>query len=191
VGRCLSFVHRTAPLSLGVLLAFGVPAWGPLGSAQAIELQGRTYFASPPVEPRSTNYHSTAGEALAEYMVTITVPAKAGVGLGGLEIMQTRGVDRNFPFNLERSRAFLGEPRHEKAPWPATIQFDQNLRRFTVTFQQPVPAGQTVTVALKPWTNPMQADTYMFSVMALPAGPEPVAAMTGFVTFPIYSLERR
>jgi hypothetical protein len=41
-------------------------------------------------------------------------------------------------------------------------------------------------VALKPWNNPFQADTYMFSVQALPAGPNPVPASLGFATMPIF-----
>lgn len=186
----MPFPRRCASVGLGILLSLG-PAIGTVSAARALELQGRTYFAMPPVEPRGTNYRSNAGEAWAEYMVTIKVPATAGVGLGGLEITQTRGVDRSFPFNLEQSRAFLGEPRQEQAPWPATIQFDQSQRRFRVAFARPVAPGQTVTVVLRPWTNPIQSDVYMFSVLALPAGPEPVGAMTGFVTFPIYPVELR
>lgn len=190
VRRFLPRACRSTALTLGVALTLLLPSWRPQGGAVAVELQGRTYFAQPPVEPRATNYRSNAGEAWAEYMITVTVPKAAGVGLGGLEITQTRGVDRNFPFNLEQCRAFLGEPRQEKAPWPATIQFDQSLRRFRVAFREPVAPGQTVTLVLRPWTNPVQSDVYMFSVMALPAGPEPVAAMAGFVTFPIYPVER-
>ena len=184
--RPLRRVHQ----GLGVLLTLTTLSLSGIGPARAIELQGRTYFATPPVEPRSTNYRSTSGEAMAEYMITITVPTAAGVGLGGLELTQTRGVDRNFPFNLEQCRAFLGEPRREQTPWPATVRFDQASRRFNIQFKEPVPPGQTVTMVLRPWTNPLQSDVYMFSVMAFPAGPEPVGAMAGFATFPIYPLER-
>ena len=177
-------------LRLGLLLSLANASLTSLTPASALELQGRTYFASPPVDPRATNYRSNAGEAWAEYMITITVPETAGVGLGALELMQTRGVDRTFPFNLEQCRAFLGEPRREQRPWPATIQFDQGQRRFRVAFRDPVPPGRTVTLVLKPWTNPIQSDVYMFSVMAFPAGPDPVGAMAGYATFPIYPLER-
>lgn len=190
MGRRLQPPLRRSLQSLAVLITLASACWGGLAPARSIELQGRTYFASPPVAPRSTNYRSTAGEALAEYMITIQVPAAAGVGLGGLEIIQTRGVDRNFPFNLDQCRAFLGEPRRQLAPWPARVLFDQRSRRFSIQFSEPVAPGQTVTVVLRPWTNPVQSDTYMFSVMAFPAGPEPVGAMAGFVTFPIYPLER-
>ena len=47
--------------------------------------------------------------------------------------------------------------------------------------------GQTVTLALLPVNNPTWADTYMFSVQALPAGPNPVPASLGFATMPIYN----
>ena len=190
LGRRLHRPLRRVCQGLGALVTLTTLSVGGIGPARAIELQGRTYFASPPVEPRSTNYRSTSGEALAEYMITITVPAAAGVGLGGLQITQTRGVDRNFQFNLGQASAFLGEPRRQKAPWPAQFQFDQQSRRFNVQFKDPVPPGQTVTVVLRPWTNPVQSDVYMFSVMSFPAGPEPVGAMAGFDTFPIYPIER-
>jgi Protein of unknown function (DUF2808) len=46
--------------------------------------------------------------------------------------------------------------------------------------------GNTVTVMLKPWYNPVQADTYLFQVSAWPAGPQPVASPVGTATLRIY-----
>lgn len=190
MARSSPLIRRSLALGLGAALALILPTPLRFEAARALELQGRTYFASPPVEPRATNFRSNAGEARPEYMITLKVPVNAGVGLGALEISQTRGVDRSFPFNLEQCRAFLGEPRRERSPRPASFGFDQNSRRFRVVFADPVAPGETVTVVLRPWTNPLQSDVYMFSVLALPAGPEPVGAMAGFVTFPIYPIDR-
>lgn len=186
----LSLARSCAVVGLAVCCAGPVASPLGLSSARALELQGRTYFAEPPVLPRSTNYRSNAGEGSPEYMITLKVPTNAGAALGALEITQTRGVDRSFPFNLQQCRAFLGEPRHELASTPASFQFDQSQRRFKVVFANPVAPGQTVTVVLRPWTNPLQSDTYMFSVLAIPAGVDPVGAMTGFATFPIDPIER-
>ena len=186
----LSLARRCAIAALVVSCAGSVSTAANLSAARALELQGRTYFSEPPVLPRSTNYRSNAGEGSPEYMITLKVPAGAGAALGALEITQTRGVDRSFPFNLPQCRAFLGEPRREIKSIPASFQFDQSQRRFKVVFADPVAAGQTVTVVLRPWTNPLQSDTYMFSVLALPAGVDPVGAMTGFATFPIDPIER-
>jgi hypothetical protein len=38
--------------------------------------------------------------------------------------------------------------------------------------------------------NPTQADTYMFAVEALPAGPNPAPAPLGYATMQIYSYSR-
>ena len=186
----LSLARRCAVFALGLCCSGPVLDAIPFQPARALELQGRTYFAEPPVLPRSTNYRSIAGEGNPEYMITLKVPAGAGVGLGALEIIQTRGVDRSFPFNLSQCRAFLGEPRREGSDLPASFAFDPNQRRFKVDFASPVAPGQTVTVVLRPWTNPLQSDTYMFSVLAIPAGPDPVGAMAGFATFPIDPIGR-
>ena len=45
-----------------------------------------------------------------------------------------------------------------------------------------------MTLALLPVHNPTWADTYMFSVKALPAGPNPVPASLGVATVPIYDI---
>jgi hypothetical protein len=64
--------------------------------------------------------------------------------------------------------------------------FDQRERKFTIDFPQPVEPGSTVTVAVRPWSNPSVADTYLFQVTALPAGPNPVASPVGLGTLRIY-----
>jgi hypothetical protein len=177
-------------LALAVLLGACplLPALCPAGvPAQAVELQGQTWFARPPWKVDFRNYYWYVMQAGGEYYFTLTLPEQAGVGLGGLLIQQTRGVDRQFPLNAERSRAFLGVPRREGPAIAVQADFDNERRRYAIRFPQPPQPGQTVTVALRPWTNPSQADTYMFSVQALPDGPNPVPASLGFATMPIYN----
>jgi hypothetical protein len=81
----------------------------------------------------------------------------------------------------------VGLPRLEGERIPVQAQFDDQARRVMVQFPVPPQPGQTITVALKPWNNPFQADTYMFSVQALPAGPNPVPASLGYATMPIFN----
>ena len=152
----------------------------------ALELDGQTWFTRPPWKVTFTNYYAYVGQTAATYYFTVTLPEQAGAGLGGLVIQQTRGVDRSFQFAPERTRAFVGLPRREGAAIPVQAAFNPQERRITVQFPQPPQPGQTITVALKPWNNPFQADTYMFGVQALPAGPNPVAASLGFATMQIY-----
>ena len=159
-------------------------------SVRAVELGGQTWFTSPPWKVDFRNYYWYVGQTAAEYYFTITLPEKAGSGLGGLVIQQTRGVDRNFQIAADRTRAFYGLPRREGAMIPVQAQFDNAQRRVTVQFPQPPQPGQTITVMLKPWNNPFQADTYMFAVQALPAGPNPQAVSLGFATLQIFNAIR-
>jgi hypothetical protein len=133
-----------------------------------------------------TNYYWYVMLA-SQYYFTVTLPTDAGAGLGGLVIQQTRGVDRNFQFFPNQTTAFLGTPRREGTSFPVQAQFDNASRTMTVTFPQPPQPGQTITLSLVPQNNPRWADTYMFAVQALPAGPNPVPASLGYATMGIYN----
>jgi len=154
----------------------------------ATELNGQTWFTSPPWKVEFTNYWWYLMQAGVEYYFTVTLAEGAGAGLGGMVIQQTRGADRDFPFFTQRTRAFVGRPRREGAAIPVQASFEQASRTMTVRFPVPPQPGQTVTLALLPVHNPTWADTYMFSVQALPAGPNPVPVSLGFATMPIYNL---
>jgi hypothetical protein len=179
MGVGMAAVSRAA---VGLIALAG--CFGP--AASAVELRGQTWFAKPPWKVDFRNYYWYVMQSGGEYYFTLTLPEQAGADLGGLEIQQTRGVDTQFPFMAERTRAFLGLPRREGAAIPVQAVFDADRRRVSVRFPQPPQPGQTLTVALRPWYNPSQADTYMFAVQALPAGPNPVPASLGFATMPIY-----
>lgn len=176
-----------ALLGLGVA---GPVLLGPV-RAQAIELRGSTMFLRAPWKVDLISYTTTVGQTWAEYFFTLELPADAGASLGELLIRQTRGVDTDFPFSADQTRAFVGRPRRQGAAIPVTAQFSQRERLMRVQFPQPVPPGTTLTVRLRPWTNPGAADTYMFQVTALPAGPNPLAAPVGFGTLRIYQQEWR
>ena len=176
-----------ALLGLGVA---GPVLLGPV-RAQAIELRGSTVFLRAPWKVDLISYTTTVGQTWAEYFFTLELPADAGASLGELLIRQTRGVDTDFPFSADQTRAFVGRPRRQGAAIPVTAQFSQRERLMRVQVPQPVPPGTTLPVRLRPWTNPGAADTYMFQVTALPAGPNPLAAPVGFGTLRIYQQEWR
>jgi hypothetical protein len=162
-----------------------------MAPVQALELRGSTYFTRPPWKVDLVSYYTTIWEPWAHYYFTVELPPDAGASLGALTIQQTRGVDRSFSFSVERTRAFLGRPRREGPAVPVEASFDPAARRFEVRFLEPVPAGSTVTVVLKPWNNPAQSDTYMFQVTAFPAGDNPSPAPLGFGTLRIYEPDWR
>ena len=156
----------------------------------AVELRGSTVFLRAPWKVDLRSYYTNVFERWAEYYFTITLAEDAGASLGGLTIQQTRGADWQFPFSPERTRAFLGKPRQEGAPIAVEASFDPDLRRFSLSFPEPIPPGNTITVMIKPWHNPAQADTYMFQVEAIPAGANPVPSAVGSGTLRIYSIDR-
>lgn len=158
-----------------------------IAPSRALELGGSTVFVRAPWEVELVSYYTTVGQPLPEYYFTIRLDPEAGASLGRFRFEQVRGVDRQFPFSAQLTRAFLGRPRREGATVPVQASFDQATRTMTVDFPTPVPPGSTVTVVVIPWTNPMQSDTYMFRVETLPAGPDPVASPAGFATLRIYN----
>ena len=172
--------------ALGLLLS-GVADGLGAEPASAVELRGQTYFANPPWKVDFTNYNWYVNQAQGQYYFTVTLAENAGAGLGGLVITQTRGVDRTFSLAPQRARAFLGRPRREGAAIPVEASFDQATRTLRAVFPEPPQPGQVVTLALRPPLNPTWADTYLFAVQALPAGPNPVPAPLGVARFEIMS----
>ena len=159
-------------------------------SARALELRGKTYFSKPPWSVDLISYYTTVWEPWAQYYFTVELAPDAGAALAGLEITQTRGVDRSFPFNVGATLAFLGRPRQQGAAVPVAASFDAASRTFVLRFPEPVAPGSTLTVALKPWNNPAMADTYMFQVTAFPDGPNPSPTPLGYGTLRIYMPDR-
>ena len=166
--------------ALSLLLATTPPA------ARALELGGRTQFVRAPWKVALTSYTTNVGQSPAEYFFTLSLDGQAGASLGGLTIQQIRGADWQFPFAVERTRAFLGVPRREGRQIHVQASFEPAARRFSLSFPEPVPPGTTVTVSLRPWFNPVQADTYLFQVSAIPSGPNPLPSPVGVGTLRIY-----
>lgn len=163
----------------GPLVALGSPG-------RSLELNGSTLFVRAPWKAELISYDTTAGSAPVSYYLTLSLDPQAGASLGRVSIQQTRGADWNFPFSPQLTRAFLGRPRREGKSVPVQAEFDARERRVSVSFPEPVPPGETITVVLRPWTNPQWPDTYLFQVVVWPAGPNPVASPVGTATLRIY-----
>ncbi|EAQ73777.1 MULTISPECIES: DUF2808 domain-containing protein [unclassified Synechococcus] len=177
---------------LAASAAVALAVWTPLplvpAAAGATELGEQTSFLRAPWKLRWRTYYSTVFDRGGEYYVTIEMPEEAGAGLGALEIRQISGADWRFSFDDSRTRAFLGQPRREGPPVPVQASFNDASRLFRISFPTPPTPGQIVTVALRPWSNPSSADVYQFSVVAFPAGPNPVAQQVGIARMSIYEL---
>lgn len=170
-------------LLLTALTASLSPAVPP---GRTLELNGSTVFVRAPWKAELVSYDTNVGSAPVSYYLTLSLDPQAGASLGRLSMQQTRGADWNFPFSAQLTRAFLGRPRREGRAIPVTAEFDARERRISVVFPEPVPPGETVTVVLRPWTNPQAADTYLFQVMVWPAGVNPLPSPVGTATLRIY-----
>lgn len=178
---------RIAALPATLLLAALAGPFTPAPLAgRALELNGSTVFVRAPWKAELISYDTTVGSAPVSYYLTLSLDPQAGASLGRLSMQQTRGADWNFPFSPQLTRAFLGRPRREGRAIPVVASFDASERRVSVDFPEPVAPGETVTVVLRPWTNPQVSDTYLFQVVVWPAGPNPVASPVGPATLRIY-----
>jgi hypothetical protein len=176
---------RAALLGLAALL-LGVAPLVPATAGLALELRGSTFFTSPPWKADLRTYNSNVGEAGVEHYLTIDLARTAGAPLARLSLQQIRGADGDFLSRLDQARAFVGRPRREGAAIAVVVRFEAADGLLSLQFPNPVPPGTTVTVALRAWRNPMVSDTYLFQVVAWPAGPNPVASPVGVGTLRIY-----
>ncbi len=178
----------SSPLALRFLAALLGAGWALAlpAAGQALELRGSTYFTRAPWKADLRTFNSNVWAAGVEHFLTIDLEPTAGASLARLSLRQIRGADPDFITRLTEARAFVGRPRQEGAPLPVTVAFDGSEGLLWLAFPEPVPPGTTVTVALRAWRNPFVSDTYLFQVVAWPAGPDPVASPVGVATLRIY-----
>lgn len=179
------FRRQGAALRLAALLLVGFP-WFLAPAGRSLELRGSTFFLRPPWKADLRTYNSNVAEGGVEHYLTIDLSPEAGASLARLSLQQIRGADTGFLERLDRARAFVGRPRREGKPVPVGVRFARSEGLLLLDFPEPVVPGTTVTVALRAWRNPMVADTYLFQVLAWPAGPDPVASPVGVGTLRIY-----
>lgn len=173
-----------APMALA-LSGLALSGLGP--AARALELGGSTVFTRPPWKAELRSYNTNAGEANVEIYLTLELDAQAGAALGQLDLQQIRGADSGFLSRLDRARAFQGRPRREGPAIPVQLDVEARTGQVRLTFPQAVAPGTTLTVALRAWRNPWVGDTYLFQVVAWPAGQNPQASPVGVGTLRIYN----
>uniref|UniRef100_B8HTQ9 DUF2808 domain-containing protein n=1 Tax=Cyanothece sp. (strain PCC 7425 / ATCC 29141) TaxID=395961 RepID=B8HTQ9_CYAP4 len=154
-------------------------------SAGAIQLaDGTVYFARPPLLDRATVDHKGAGSIFATYYFTLTLPPDAGEPLQRVTLAQHQGTE-NIRFDLRRTTAYVGNQRKNRLPLAEVIQ-DPQTRIITVTFDPPVAAGTTVTIALEPIQNPLVGGVYLFGVTAYPQGEKSHGQFLGYGRLQFY-----
>ena len=115
-----------------------------------------------------TTYNQTY-VSTATYYFTIAVPASGTKPLQQVTLTQIQGGE-NIEFDAKQSSAFLGTSDRAGENLPFAIASNPNQDdTLTLQFAQPLPPGQTVTIALKPYRNPAYEGFYLFNVKAAPA----------------------
>lgn len=163
----------------------------PLGvsGASAIERSNGTFFFDKP--PRLVNAFTTFSDTHvwgATYYFTIDLPESAGEPLQRIVLEQTQGLE-NIRFRLHQTEAFTGTPRHPQQKLSlAAVTQDQKSQTIIVTFDPPVPPGNTVTVGLQPVRNPISSGVYLFGVSAFPRGEKSEGLRLGVGRLHFYSI---
>jgi Protein of unknown function (DUF2808) len=127
---------------------------------------GTVQFAGVPRLGKVTTTDNQAYAWGATYLFTLQVPEDASEPLGRVVLRQEEGLDA-VEFNLKRTYAYLNGDRTQTTaiesinPTPDTLD---------LTFNPPIPPGTTVTLGLRPYSNPRTGGVYLFGVTTAPAG---------------------
>ncbi|HLP87411.1 MAG TPA: DUF2808 domain-containing protein [Nostocaceae cyanobacterium] len=162
---------------LSTVLAFLTSVSGLATKTLAIQLQdGTVYFAQPPRLMKVTTSYNTVGVWGATYYFTINIPENAGEPLQAITINQHEGVDFVY-FDLNNS--FVVDEQQQKFKLN-NITSDRKTKTVSITFEQPITPGKTITIALRPVRNPLVEGVYLFGVTAYPRGEKAHKQFLGF-----------
>lgn len=170
------------------LFALGAALWTlPDPVAQAVRLSdGTIAFSQPPRLVEAMTPYTDANVWGTTYYFTLELPATAGEPLQKVTFTQTEGGER-IRYKRDNSIAFEGtrKNRGQKLATKSTTN-DPKTQTVTVTFDQPVPPGKTITIGLRPIQNPMYDGIYLFGVTAFPAGEQAKGQLIGIGRLQFY-----
>jgi hypothetical protein len=105
----------------------------------------------------------------ARYYFDLELPNDIGESLQKVVIQQRSGGDE-VQFEPEQTEVYLGNHRDKAERVQAISTKDEDTEKITVQFEQPIPPGSSVTIGLKPRSNPDYGGVYLFGVTAYPTG---------------------
>lgn len=153
-------------------------------SAIASELdKGKTYFQkSPQLIEAATNFRRKNSTS-ATYHFIIEIPADAEEPLKAIKIEQRENSRQNIIFKSRQTRAFIGnlhsDVNKQVLLLESTLDEEYTQKTITVVFEKPIPPGNTVTIEIKPKSNPRRRGSYLFGVTAYPQGNNPQGLYLG------------
>ncbi|MEH2290391.1 DUF2808 domain-containing protein [Nostoc sp.] len=180
-------MRLTTLFGITLSLAIGI-AEVSLPVTQAVQLRdGLVYFVQPPRLVNATTTYKEVNVWGATYYFTINLPENAGESLQKVTIAQKEGSE-NIRYNLDDTYAFVGtRDRKETRLQLGSVINESKIRTVTVSFDPPVTPGQTITIALRPMSNPSFSGVYLFGVTAFPVGEKSHGQFLGFGRFQFYS----
>lgn len=119
------------------------------------------------------------------YYFTIQVPENAGISLKKIQLTQTSGIDFLGENNRETS-GFEETRKNKGSELSLSLENNEDTRTIVVNFDQPVPPGKTITIALR-IRNPSSNGIYQLRVTGFPTGEGVREASLGMARFNIYS----
>ncbi|MEA5602973.1 DUF2808 domain-containing protein [Nostoc sp. UHCC 0252] len=180
----------------GITLSLAIGIGGvTLPVTQAVQLRdGTVYFVQPPKLVSATTTYKDVNVWGGTYYFTINLPENAGESLQKVTIAQREGSE-NIRYHLNDTRAFVGKRdaygglrlRKESRLTLGAVTAERKTRTVTVNFEPPVTPGQTVTIALRPVSNPSFSGVYLLGVTAFPVGEKSHGQFLGFGRFQFYS----
>jgi hypothetical protein len=138
--------------------------------------QGTTFFEKSPLLLGFTTTFDGVRQGSAKYYLTIEIPQEAIEPLAKVSLTQTSGGE-NINFNLPETFAFLGTRDNRGMPVEVKASLDnseQQWQMIVLTFPESIPAGNTLTIGLKPFRNPSLGGFYSFRVKTFPQGENPL-----------------
>jgi hypothetical protein len=105
----------------------------------------------------------------ARYYFDLELPNDIGESLQKVVIQQRSGGDE-VKFEPEETEVYLGNHHDKAEPVQAIATIDEATEKITVELEQPIPPGNSVTIGLKPESNPDYGGVYLFGVTAYPTG---------------------
>lgn len=131
----------------------------------------------------------------ATYYLTLTVPESATEPLQKVALTQIQGLE-TISFNPQESFALETKgntsefPDHQGQKLGIKLANAENQpRTVIVTFDQPVAAGKTITIALTPFRNPLYDGVYQFQVQTLSVGASTNNSIIGVARLQFYGVD--
>ena len=147
-------------------------AIAPKALTQEIQLLENNTFltAGVPTLVKAVAPHDQVEYMLPKYYFTLDLPADANQSLAQVGIQQEENLE-NIEFKLDETQAFEGT-QDEKGQVLKLKEVTQEAETQTisVSFEEPVPPGTTLTISLQAKRNPSVEGVYLFRVSAVAAG---------------------